>query len=247
MIPKVLYSIGEYLYKDSKYDESIKVFNNVLLKNKSIKEYDLDIKTLKMISMIYKNLQDDKSFSLIINRLNKALEKNIKDKDKIFSDININALKYLSKENDFSLMEENNLKIKFDIETKKRKLTTEALVSFSEREFLKNITTKISSQNLSNNKIIKLCNERMMHTKNWDIFMKLFNDIHPDFNKYIINKSNSITESELRVCNLIKMNFSTIEITEILAITRRGVEQHRYRIKKKLKLKTDLTIFLQSI
>ena len=43
------------------------------------------------------------------------------------------------------------------------------------------------------------------------------------------------------------MNFSTIEITEILAITRRGVEQHRYRIKKKLKLKTDLTVFLQSI
>ena len=86
-----------------------------------------------------------------------------------------------------------------------------------------------------------------MHTKNWDVFMKLFNDIHPDFNKYIINKSNFITESELRVCNLIKMNFSTIEITEILAITRRGVEQHRYRIKKKLKLKTDLTVFLQSI
>ena len=86
-----------------------------------------------------------------------------------------------------------------------------------------------------------------MHTKSWDIFMKLFNDIHPDFNKYIINKSNSITESELRVCNLIKMNFSTLEITEILAITRRGVEQHRYRIKKKLKLKTDLTVFLQSI
>lgn len=247
MIPKVLYSIGEYSYKNNKYDEAIKTFNNVLLKNKSIKEYDLDIKTLKMISMIYKQLKDDKSLSLIINELNKALEKSIKDKDRIFNDVNINALKYLSKENDFSLMEENNLKIKFDIEAKKRKLTTEALVSFSEREFLKNITTQISRQNLSNNKIIKLCNERMMHTKNWDIFMKLFNDIHTDFNKYIINKSNSITESELRVCNLIKMNFSTLEITEILAITRRGVEQHRYRIKKKLKLKTDLTVFLQSI
>ena len=134
-----------------------------------------------------------------------------------------------------------------DIESNKRKLTTKALVSFSEREFLKNIIKKLSNQNLTNNHLIKLCNERMVHTKNWDVFMKLFNDIHPDFNKYIIKKAISISESELRVCNLIKMNFSTLETAEILAITIRGVEQHRYRIKKKLKLKTDLTVFLQSI
>tara|TARA_B100000700_G_C14796350_1_gene738406 strand:+ start:571 stop:750 length:180 start_codon:yes stop_codon:yes gene_type:complete len=41
------------------------------------------------------------------------------------------------------------------------------------------------------------------------------------------------------------MGFSTLEISEILAITQRGVEKHRYRIKKKLKLKNDLIIFLR--
>ena len=77
--------------------------------------------------------------------------------------------------------------------------------------------------------------------------MKLFNDIHPKFNKYIIKKCPTITESELRICNLIKMSFSTLEITDILCISKRGVEQHRYRIRKKLNLNTDLTIFLQSL
>ena len=77
--------------------------------------------------------------------------------------------------------------------------------------------------------------------------MKLFNEINPDFTEYIINKCSYITETELRVCNLIKMGFSTVEISEILAITNRGVEQHRYRIKKKLKLKSDLTIFVRSL
>ena len=77
--------------------------------------------------------------------------------------------------------------------------------------------------------------------------MKLFNDIHPQFNKYIIGKCSDITESELRVCNLIKMNFSSSEIAEILSVSIRGVEQHRYRIKKKLNLKSDLTIFIQSL
>jgi len=77
--------------------------------------------------------------------------------------------------------------------------------------------------------------------------MKLFNEINPFFTKYIINKCPNITESELRVCNLIKMGFSTLEISEILSISQRGVEQHRYRIKKKLKLENDLIIFIRSL
>jgi len=87
----------------------------------------------------------------------------------------------------------------------------------------------------------------MRHTKDWNIFMKLFNDIHPYFNKYIIKKCPTITESELRVCNLIKMGFSSLEIADILSISKRGIEQHRYRIRKKLDLQTDLTIFIQSL
>ena len=84
-------------------------------------------------------------------------------------------------------------------------------------------------------------------TKDWNVFIKLFNDINPNFNKYLINKCPEITESELRICNLIKMSFSTREIADILSITVRGVEQHRYRIRRKLNLQSDLTIFVQSV
>lgn len=247
MEPEVLYDIGLNLYRNNKTNDSIKIFKILLIKNKKIKNYELDVKTLKILLEIYKKNKNHRLYLLTINKLNKSLEDSLKYKSKIFSDTNIDALEYLSNENNIAAQKENDLKIKLDIESNKRKLTTKALVSFSEREFLKNIIKKLSNQNLTNNHLIKLCNERMVHTKNWDVFMKLFNDIHPDFNKYIIKKAISISESELRVCNLIKMNFSTLETAEILAITIRGVEQHRYRIKKKLKLKTDLTVFLQSI
>tara|TARA_B100000902_G_C27209821_1_gene863709 strand:- start:1112 stop:1243 length:132 start_codon:yes stop_codon:yes gene_type:complete len=43
------------------------------------------------------------------------------------------------------------------------------------------------------------------------------------------------------------MGFSTLEVADILSITKRGVEQHRYRIRKKINIKSDLTIFLLSI
>ncbi|MAZ61172.1 MAG: hypothetical protein CMG50_03220 [Candidatus Marinimicrobia bacterium] len=247
MVPEVLYDIGLSLYRIDKNNDSIKIFKILLRKNKKIKNYELDVKTLKILLEIYKKNKNHKLYLSTIDKLNKSLEDSLKYKSKIFSDTNIDALEYLSNENNIAVGKENDLKIKLDIESNKRKLTTKALVSFSEREFLKNIINKLSNQNLTNNNLIKLCNDRMMHTKNWDVFMKLFNDIHPDFNRYIISKAISISESELRVCNLIKMNFSTLETAEILAITIRGVEQHRYRIKKKLKLKTDLTVFLQSI
>ena len=131
--------------------------------------------------------------------------------------------------------------------SKKREETSKVLRSISEREFLKKIINDLSEDKLKNIKLIQLCKERFNKTKEWNIFMQSFNEINPDFTKYIIKKTSNITESELRVCNLIKMNFSTSDIAEILSISIRGVEQHRYRIRKKLKVNTDLSIFIQSL
>ena len=199
------------------------------------------------MSKIYKLNKDHAGYLKAINNLNSVLEKQIKNKEKVFSDTNANALQHLSKEFDLSLRKHKDLQLKIDIESKKRKLTTEALLSVSEREFLNNIVSGLSNQELDNRKILKLCKNRISNTKDWNIFMKLFNDIHPKFNQYIINKCPAITEAELRICNLIKMSFSILEIADILSISKRGVEQHRYRIRKKLELSTDLTIFLQSL
>ena len=205
------------------------------------------MRILKKILEIYKKNKDEKLFLSTTIKLNRALEKQIKNKEKVFSETSANALKHLTKEFDISLIKQKKLRLKIDIKSKQRKMTTNALVSVSEREFLGKIIDGISSNRLENKKIVQLCKQRIHHTKDWNIFMKLFNDIHPYFNKYIIKKCTSITESELRVCNLIKMGFSSLEIAEILSISKRGVEQHRYRIRKKLDLKIDLSIFIQSL
>ena len=157
------------------------------------------------------------------------------------------SLKYLKDEFDISLSAQKDLGIKLDIQSQKRKLASNALQSASEKEFLKKVINELNIQKINNKSLINLCNQRLHMTKDWNIFIKLFNDINPNFNKYLIGKCPQITESELRICNLIKMSFSASEIADILSITIRGVEQHRYRIRKKLNLKSDLTIFVQSI
>ena len=247
MIANVRFRIGNLFYVQKKYDEAEKHYKESLIKNKKFKEYELDIKILKKLSDIYK-INENVSLQLkFTEELNYVFEKNIKKKETFFSDINSIALKHLSEELSLSLRNDEELSKKLDLETKKRKLTSSALRTVSEKEFLKKIIKSLNFQKFENKKIIDLCEDRINGMRDWNVFMKLFNDIHPQFNKYIIGKCSDITESELRVCNLIKMNFSSSEIAEILSVSIRGVEQHRYRIKKKLNLKSDLTIFIQSL
>ena len=247
MIPENMFYLSEIHFKQKKYSNAIDLLGRALNKSKKINNLELNVKILKKISVIYRRNKDKTLYLSTIDKLNKALEKQVESKNKLFSDTNLNALKHLSEEFDLSLLKQNKLKLKLDIESKKRKLTTDALISVSEREFLEKVVDRLSVRHLENKKIIQLCRHRMRHTKDWNIFMKLFNDIHPYFNKYIIKKCPTITESELRVCNLIKMGFSSLEIADILSISKRGIEQHRYRIRKKLDLQTDLTIFIQSL
>ena len=49
---------------------------------------------------------------------------------------------------------------------------------------------------------------------------------------------------ELRVCTLIKMGYDTNEIAGLLWISKRGVDQHRYRIKKKLNISENISAFI---
>ena len=247
MVPQIFYYHGLISFKQKKYNDALEIFDTVLSENKKINDYDLDIRTLKKQLIIYKETKNRPLYLVTMSSLNKFLEKKIKTKEKIFSDTNANALKHLSKEFDLSLINQKNIALKLNIQSTKRKLTTKALISVSEREFLNKIIEELLTDKINNRKIIQLCKIRLQHTKDWNVFMKLFNDINPQFNQYIVNKCPFITESELRVCNLIKMSFSSSEIADIISITKRGVEQHRYRIKKKLNLETDLTIFIQSI
>ena len=114
MIPQVLYNIGEVFFKKRDYNKAISTFNDALDKNKKMNNFDLKIKIYKKLSEIYKN-NNDSLYISSINNLNELLETQIKNKEKIFSDTNVNALKYLSKEFALSLREKENLKLKFDL------------------------------------------------------------------------------------------------------------------------------------
>ncbi|MCB0654230.1 MAG: hypothetical protein KDC85_23325, partial [Saprospiraceae bacterium] len=59
------------------------------------------------------------------------------------------------------------------------------------------------------------------------------------FFKSLIKKHEHLTPKDLKLCAYLKMNLSTKEIAPLLGISHRGVEIHRYRLRKKLDLDTE--------
>lgn len=86
--------------------------------------------------------------------------------------------------------------------------------------------------------------------REWEQFMEYFGQIHPLFIKKLQQCSNSnISASELRLCMLIKLNMTSIEIAEVLKVTPDSIRVARYRLRKKLPIDKGqkLGVFLLQI
>jgi DNA-binding CsgD family transcriptional regulator len=83
----------------------------------------------------------------------------------------------------------------------------------------------------------------------WETFEANLNQIH---NEFIINLSKKfpiLTPKDIKLCIYLKMNLSSKEIAPMMNISFRGVELHRYRLRKKLNLvqEENLSKFLLMI
>ncbi|HKK78982.1 MAG TPA: triple tyrosine motif-containing protein, partial [Phaeodactylibacter sp.] len=74
------------------------------------------------------------------------------------------------------------------------------------------------------------------HWKDFDIY---FNQVDQDFFQSLLIKHPALTQNDLRLCSLIRINLSTKEIAFLLNISTRAVEQGRYRLKKRLELSKE--------
>ena len=83
----------------------------------------------------------------------------------------------------------------------------------------------------------------------WETFETNLNQIHNDFIISLSKKYPLLTPKDIKLCIYLKMNLTSKEIAPMMNISYRGVELHRYRLRKKLQLSQDenLSKFLLSI
>jgi hypothetical protein len=116
------------------------------------------------------------------------------------------------------------------------------------KEELKKIKPAAGSgeQKKRHQKVIHLIDRHLEHSHDWEVFEENFNEVHEVFLKKLINQYPELTPGDLKLAAYLRMNLSSKEIAPLLNISVRGVENKRYRLRKKLDLppEENLTEFM---
>lgn len=160
-------------------------------------------------------------------------------------------LKLLS-ENELNKQEFEKRLMKFEIQSKSSEVTAKSLSIAKQSEMIENIKDVLETEtdiSKLKNEIRKAIKINIINKHEWESFETNINQIHSEFIKALTQKYSNLTPKDIKLCIFLKMNLSSKEIAPLMNITFRGVELHRYRLRKKLTLpaETNLSIFMTTL
>ena len=145
-----------------------------------------------------------------------------------------------------------NEKLQTEVDFKNSELATSAMHLVQKGELLTKLKTELNHvmKGLDNDKgvselkkMIKVLSEDDKMDKDWEHFAQHFDKVHSDFVMGLKDKHVNLTANELKLCAYLRMNLSTKEIAQLMNISVRGVEISRYRLRKKLNISTETSLF----
>jgi tetratricopeptide (TPR) repeat protein len=77
---------------------------------------------------------------------------------------------------------------------------------------------------------------------NWEDFDEQFNAVHPQFLHNLTKEHPTLTAMERKVCVLLRLKLMSTDIAKLLFLSERNIENHRYRIRKKLCLNSTKSL-----
>lgn len=150
------------------------------------------------------------------------------------------------------LVELKNQKLESEIEFKNSELASTAMNLVQKKEFLVKVKEELQRLHKSGKevvetseikKLLRLLTEENKINEEWEQFSMHFNKVHADFLTVIKDRYPTINQQELKLCAYLIMNLSSKEIAQLMAISVRGVEISRYRLRKKLQISTEVNLF----
>ena len=146
------------------------------------------------------------------------------------------ALKELKAKEQISNIEKDQLQK--DIEHKNRELAISTMSIIKKNEILGSIKKELLNEKSDhiNTKVIKIIDNNINNTKDWEFLEEAFNNADKNFLKKIKNIHPELTPNDLRFCAYLRLNLSSKEIGPLLNISVRSVEIKRYRLRKKMNL-----------
>ena len=147
-------------------------------------------------------------------------------------------------------LKNDNLKTEIQFKNKELALTTMHLVQKMEMfkkiqsDLMKATTADTENKKLRTDvqKVIRLLNSDEQFDNEWEQFAYHFDEVHQNFFLRLSQLYPQISPNDHRLSAYLRMNLSTKEIAHLLNLSVRGVEASRYRLRKKMKLASDINL-----
>lgn len=158
----------------------------------------------------------------------------------------------LKAENELNIQEYEKHILELELQTKSSEVAGKSLSIAKQSEMIDNIQNILDSEkdfNKLKSEIKKAIKINEVNKHEWEIFETNLNQIHNEFIINLSKKFQNLTPKDIKLCVYLKMNLSSKEIAPMMNISFRGVELHRYRLRKKLNLSQEenLSKFLLSL
>ncbi|WP_281234276.1 helix-turn-helix and ligand-binding sensor domain-containing protein [Flavobacterium gelatinilyticum] len=158
----------------------------------------------------------------------------------------------LKKENELNIQEYEKHILELELQSKSSEVAGKSLSIAKQSEMIENIQNILDSEkdfNKLKSEIKKAIKINEVNKHEWEIFEANLNQIHNEFISNLSKKYPHLTPKDIKLCIYLKMNLSSKEIAPMMNISFRGVELHRYRLRKKLGLNQEenLSKFLLSL
>lgn len=132
-----------------------------------------------------------------------------------------------------------------EVEAKQSKLSASVLQSAHKNQFLADLKgqlQKLEAQPNEIRKVIRAIDGELNQEDYWEQFQITFKQTHQEFVQQLEKRHPDITNNDVRLCCFIRMGMSNAEVATILNITVNGVEQSKYRLKRKMGLEKEVSL-----
>ncbi|HFA48163.1 MAG TPA: hypothetical protein ENJ95_04005 [Bacteroidetes bacterium] len=145
-------------------------------------------------------------------------------------------------------MQADNEKLQLDVLNKSKQLANSTISLAQKNEILLQLKKELKQlKNTPGAHLPGRAYQHLLHVidtnltseQDWELFEKTFSQVHESFFKKLKNDFPGLTPGDLQLAAYLKMNLSSKEIAPLLHISVRGVENKRYRLRKKLGLPAD--------
>ncbi len=151
----------------------------------------------------------------------------------------------LKRQNELNIQEYEKHILELELQSKSSQVAGKSLSIAKQSEMIDNIEKILDSEsNMARMKadIKKAIKFNAVNKHEWESFESNLSQVHNEFVKNLTTLYPQLTSKDIRLSIYLRMNLSSKEIAPLMNISFRGVELHRYRLRKKLELPAEENI-----